>query len=223
MLHALAVTCVTQPASTSASVAKFAIVGVWAPLSESWMVAPQPPVRRSTKLGTLPAAILRPSACPLIAVPSMNWLCVHTVATVVISLIATLAGGCVPTDAINVMAALSPLDGFAAGRPPFAARYRIDPLGADGALIENRPSAPVRARPNCCGLPALAAKSVTVELAIGAPAPNTWPAMFAAVAVVQDTALAKARTAAATIAFALPLAMQPISITRIPVLPSSMG
>src|SRR5215472_10824348 len=114
----------------------------------------------------------------------MNWLCVHTVATVVISLIVTLAGGCAPTDAISAMAGLSPLDGFAAGLPPFAARYRIDPLGADGALIENRPSGPVRAWSNCRGLPALAAKSVTVELAIGAPPPRTWPAMVAAAAGV---------------------------------------
>src|SRR5215475_541676 len=118
----------------------------------------------------------------------MNWLCVHTVATVVISLIVTLADGCAPTDAISAMAGLSPPDGFAAGLPPFAARYRIDPLGTDGALIENRPSAPVRAWPNCCGLPALAANSVTVELAIGAPAPSTRPAMFSAATGVQSTA-----------------------------------
>src|SRR5215475_14471189 len=153
------------------------------------------------KLGMLPATILRPSACPLIVVPSMNWLCVHTVATVVISLIVTLAGGGAPTEAISAMAGLSPLDGFAAGLPPFAARYRIVPLGADGALIENRPSAPVPAWPNCCGLPALAANSVTVELAIGAPPPRTWPVMFAAVAVVQNTALTSARIAAAHIRF----------------------
>src|SRR5215475_15075047 len=148
----------------------------------------------------------------------MNWLCVHTVATVVISLIVTLAGGCAPTEAISTMAGLSPLDGFAAGLPPFAARYRIDPLGTDGALIENRPSAPVRAWPNCCGLPALAAKSVTVELTIGAPPPSTWPAMSAAAAVVQNTALTRARIAAAHTAFASLLTMQPLSITRIAVL-----
>src|SRR5215813_12295819 len=144
-----------------------------------------------------------------IVVPSINWLCVHTVATVVISLIVTLAGGCAPTDAISAIAGLSPFDGFAAGLPPFAARYRIDPLGTDGALIENRPSAPVRARPNCRGLPALAANSVTVELAIGAPPPSTWPAMFAAAVVVQNTALTRARIAAANIAFASRLSMQP--------------
>src|SRR5262249_10698639 len=126
----------------------------------------------------------------------MNWLWVHTVAIVVLSLIVTLAGGCAPTDAISAMAGLSPLDGFAAGLPPFAARYRIDPLGAEGALIENRPSAPVRAWPNCFGLPALASSSVTVELATGAPPPSTWPAMFAGAAVVRDTALARIRITA---------------------------
>src|SRR5262245_6220416 len=103
----------------------------------------------------------------------MNWLCVHTVATVVISLIVTLAGGCAPTDAIRAMAWLSALDGFVTDLPPCATRYRIDPAGPDGVLIENRPSAPVRARPNRCGLPALAANSVTVEWAIGAPPPST--------------------------------------------------
>src|SRR5215471_14080444 len=99
----------------------------------------------------------------------MNWLCVHTVATVVISLIVTLAGGCAPNDAISAIAGLSPLDGFAAGLPPFATRYRIDPPGTDSVLIENRPSAPVPAWPNCCGWPPFAAKSVTAELTIGAP------------------------------------------------------
>src|SRR5262250_3057387 len=101
----------------------------------------------------------------------MNWLWVHTVATVVISLIVTLAGGCAPTDAISAMAGLSPLDGFAAGLPPFAARYRIDPLGTDGTLIENRPSSPVRAWPNCRGLPVLPANSVTVFFAMGGRPP----------------------------------------------------
>src|SRR5262245_6252704 len=145
----------------------------------------------------------------------MNWLCVHTVATVVLSLIVTLDGGCTPTDAISAMAGLSPLDGFTAGLPPFAARYTIDPLGTDGAVIENRPSAPVRAWPNCRGLPALAANSVTVELAIGAPPPSTWPAMFAAAAGVHDTALTRARIAAANIAFASLLTMSLLPITRI--------
>src|SRR5215470_10438461 len=117
----------------------------------------------------------------------MNWLCVHTVATVVISLIVTLAGSCAPTDVISAMAGLSPLDGFAADLPPFATRYRIDPLGVDEVLIANRPSVPVRTRPNWRGLPVLAAKSVTVELAIGAPAPKTWPVIVAALATPAPT------------------------------------
>jgi hypothetical protein len=62
LLHASAFTRVAQPARRSASVAKLAIVGVWLLLSGSWMAPPHPPVARSTKLGTLPAAILRPSA-----------------------------------------------------------------------------------------------------------------------------------------------------------------
>ncbi len=44
LLHASAVTRVMQPERTSARVAKFAIVGVCPPLSESWIVGPQPPV-----------------------------------------------------------------------------------------------------------------------------------------------------------------------------------
>jgi hypothetical protein len=62
LLHASSDTCAAQPASTSANVAKLAIVGVWPLLSGSWMATPHPPVPRSTKLGTLPAAIRRPSA-----------------------------------------------------------------------------------------------------------------------------------------------------------------
>ena len=91
--QAMGVTRVAQPASASASVAKFAIVGVWPPLSGSWMGPPHPPVCRSTKFGTLPAAMLRLSAGPLIAAPSRNCALVQTEATVVISLTATLAGG----------------------------------------------------------------------------------------------------------------------------------
>ncbi len=52
----------------SATVAKLAIVGVCVLLSGPSIALPQPPVCRSTKLGTLPAAILRPSAWPLSAV-----------------------------------------------------------------------------------------------------------------------------------------------------------
>jgi hypothetical protein len=73
-------------------------------------------------LGTLPAAIFRLSAGPLITVPSMNWLWVHTEATVVISLITTLAGGSLPITVNRAMAGLSPPDLAAAGLPPFATR-----------------------------------------------------------------------------------------------------
>src|SRR5262252_374488 len=107
-------------------------------------------------------------------VPSMNWLCVHTVATVVISLIVTLAGGCAPTDAIRAMAGLSPLVALAVGRPPLATRYNVEsPPGGREAVRENRPSAPVRVCASRLGLPAFAAHNVTVELAMGAPAPST--------------------------------------------------
>src|SRR6516165_2515918 len=114
---------VAQPASTSASVAKFAIVGVWLLLSGPWIASPQPPVPRSTKLGTLPAAILRLRAGPLIAVPSRNCAWVHTDATVVISLTAALAGGLLPSTVMSARAGLSPATTrLAAGRPPFATR-----------------------------------------------------------------------------------------------------
>jgi hypothetical protein len=101
-----------------ASVAKLAIVGVWPLLSGSWIVPPQPPVARSTKLGTLPAAIFSCSGCAWIVVPLMNWLCVHTEATVVISLIVTLAGGVLPSTVIRAMAGLLPAALLAVGCPP---------------------------------------------------------------------------------------------------------
>src|SRR5271170_2703245 len=93
LLHASTVTRVMQPAITSDSVLKFAMVGVWVLFRESWIMPPYPPVARSTKLGTLPAAMRRPSAYPLIPAPSRNGACVHTEATVVISLMLTVAGG----------------------------------------------------------------------------------------------------------------------------------
>ena len=48
-----------QPASTFDSVAKLARVGVWVLFNASAMVLPYPPVYRSTKFGTLPAAMRR--------------------------------------------------------------------------------------------------------------------------------------------------------------------
>src|SRR5215510_1514030 len=111
----------------------------------------------------------------------MNWLCVHTVATVVISLIVTLAGGRAPTDAISAMAGLSPLVALAVGRPLLATRYNVEsPPGGREAVREKRPSAPVRAWASCFGALALADHKVTVESAIGAPAPRARPLMVSA-------------------------------------------
>src|SRR5262249_38032537 len=122
--HASGTTRAAQPASASASVAKLAIVGVCALLSESWITAPQPPVARSTRLGTLPAAILKPSAGPRSALPSKNCALVHTDATVVSSFSVTFAGGFAPSTARSASAALSPLVLSADERPPRATRYR---------------------------------------------------------------------------------------------------
>src|SRR5215475_10091638 len=105
------------------------------------MAPPQLPVARSTKLGTLPAAIFSCSGWPLIAVPSMNWLCVHTDAIVVISLIVTVGGGFEPNTAISAMAGLSPAALLVAGVPLFATKYRIASFAGSGAAaIVKRPS-----------------------------------------------------------------------------------
>ena len=120
--QAMGVTRVAQPASASASVAKLAIVGVWPLLSESWIVAPQPPVDRSTKLRTLPAAMLRLSAGPLIVAPSRNCALVHTDAIVVISLIVTRAGAATPSTVMNASAGLSPAPLWSKSTPPLATR-----------------------------------------------------------------------------------------------------
>src|SRR5262245_39985281 len=140
------------------------------------MIPPQPPVVRSTKLGTLPAAIFSCSGWPLIAVPSMNWLCVHKDATVGISFMAMFAGGLVPNTAISAIAGLSPPLLSVAGVPPFAITYRDVSLARSAPpAILKRPSSPVRTSANCAGSPALAAHNVTAELAIGAPPLRTWP------------------------------------------------
>ena len=118
--QAMGVTRVAQPASASASVAKFAIVGVWPLLSGSWMGPPHPPVERSTKFGTLPAAMLRLSAGPLIAAPSRNCALVQTDATVVISLMVRWAGGVAPSTARNAISGLSPALLLTEATPPLA-------------------------------------------------------------------------------------------------------
>ena len=106
--HASGLTRAAQPAVAMASVAKFDIVGVCVLLFESRIAEPQPPVWRSTRLGTLPAAILRPSNGPLTIVPSRNWLWVHTDAMVVSSLTTTCFGGLLPSTAMKAIAGLSP-------------------------------------------------------------------------------------------------------------------
>ena len=93
---------------TLASVPKLAIVGVCALLRASRIVGPQLPVSKSTKLGTLPAAIRSCSGEPLMVASSMNCACVTTDAMVVNSLMVTRAGGLLPTTAISAIAGLSP-------------------------------------------------------------------------------------------------------------------
>ena len=67
-LHAMPVSALMTKTviacSPDDSVANVAIVGVWPLLSASRMTAPYPPVARSTKLGTLPAAMRKPSVWP---------------------------------------------------------------------------------------------------------------------------------------------------------------
>jgi hypothetical protein len=146
-------------------------------------VPPQPPVCRSTKLGTLPAAIFSCSGWPLMASPSMNWLCVHTEAMVVISLIVTLAGALAPSTVSSEIAGLSPPPLPAAGVPPRATRYsEPSASGAPGAATAKRPSAPLRACASGRGVPLPACHSVTDALAMGAPPPSTWPSRLAAAA-----------------------------------------
>src|SRR5215475_512249 len=95
---------------------------------------------------------------------------------------ATFGGGLVePTTARSAIPGLSPLALLADGWPPLATRYNEESLPVvTGTSSENRPSAPVRACASWFGSPAVAAHSVTVELAIGAPAPSTWPVMVPA-------------------------------------------
>src|SRR5215471_12052121 len=142
------------------------------------MVAPQPPVWRSTKFGTLPAAILRPSASPLIAAPLRNCACVHTDATVVISLMTTLGGGVLPSTASSAAAGLSPAPLFTAASPPLATRYRMTSVPRVSWLPNsNRPSLLVLACASCRGSPALALQRVTVEFASGPPPAWTCPSI----------------------------------------------
>jgi hypothetical protein len=98
------------------------MVGVCALFEASAMVAPRAPVERSTKFGTLPAAMSRLGAGPLTISPSRNCAWVHTEATVVISSIVTVAGGLPPSAVRNASDALSPAPLFTAATPPLAMR-----------------------------------------------------------------------------------------------------
>ena len=69
---------------------------------------PQVPVTGSTRFGALPAAIRRPNALPLMAVPLMKRALVNTEATVVSSLTTTFSGGSVPSTDISASASLEP-------------------------------------------------------------------------------------------------------------------
>jgi hypothetical protein len=107
------------------SVSKVASVVVWKLLSGSTITLPHPPVAGSTRFGTFPAAIRSPSAFPEIESPLMNCAAVNAEATVVSSLITTLAGGVPPSTARRAIAGLFPPALFAAGTPPAATRYRM--------------------------------------------------------------------------------------------------
>ena len=134
------------------------------------MGPPHPPVERSTKFGTLPAAMLRLSAGPLIAAPSRNCALVQTEATVVISLTVTLAGGAPPSTVRKASAGLSPR--ALVDRRDAALGDEIKAHARSGRLIRVERKAaviPVLACASCLGSPALPAHNVTVESATGPP------------------------------------------------------
>src|SRR5215831_15628575 len=148
------------------------------------MAAPQPPVCRLTKLGTLPAAILRPSSWPLIPVPSRNCACVHTEATVVISLMTTVPIGVFPSTERNATAGLLPLP---LTSPPSAVRYSMTSVIDASLLIRNRPSLSVLVCASCEGSVALAPQRVTVDFASGSPPAWTCPSKRTAAAAGPNT------------------------------------
>src|SRR5262245_16652548 len=122
----------------------------------------------------------------------MNWLCVHTEAIVVISLMVTVAGGLLPTTVIKAIAALLPA-ALLPTVPPLATRYRLVSLPVSAALNEKLPSLPVCPWASCLGVPVLADQSVTVEPEIGAPAPVTRPLIVVAPQAGSGLAIATAK------------------------------
>ena len=119
--HAFSI-AVTQADSRMPSVFSLANVVVCGPFSGSTMTGPRPPVSRSTRFGTFPAAIRNPNSSPLNAPPSRNCAPVQTEATVVSSLIVTRAGGTAPNVAISMVAGLDPLPAAVLASPPAAMR-----------------------------------------------------------------------------------------------------
>ena len=107
------------------SVFKFASVVVWVLLIGSRITLPNPPVARSTKFGTFPAAIRSPSRSPEIDSPLMSRAAQNDEATVVSSLIVTLSGNFVPSSVIRAIASLGPLPEPALGVPPLAITYSM--------------------------------------------------------------------------------------------------
>src|SRR5271165_4548872 len=103
-------------------VSKLAIVVVMELLIGSISTLPHVPVTGSTRLGTFPAAIFNPSGLPEMPSPLMNRALVNADATVVSSLIVTLAGGLLPRTDNSAMAGLSPVALLALGTPPFATK-----------------------------------------------------------------------------------------------------
>src|SRR6516165_8249113 len=106
----------------------------------------------------------------------MNWLWVHTDATVVISLITTVDGGELPKTNNIAIAGLSPLPLLTKASPPLARTYRITSAPTVSSLLSvNCPLLLVLVRPSRRGSPVLAAQSVTVEFATGPPPAWTCP------------------------------------------------
>src|SRR5215470_19054501 len=108
----------------------------------------------------------------------MNWLLVHTDATVVISLTTTMDGGELPKTDSSASAGLSPAPLLTKASPPLATTYKITSAAGVSVLVSSKwPSPFVLACASCFGSPALAAQSVTDELAIPPPLACTWPSM----------------------------------------------
>src|SRR5271165_5761410 len=146
LLQASPLTRVMQPANRLLSVLIVATVAVCELFRGSWTIGPRPPVLRSARLGTFPAAIRRPSAGPLSVAPFRNCAPVQTDASVVNSSIVRVLGGVVPSTDMSAMAGLSTTALLAAGVPPLAITYSVAfSVGALAVLIVKWPSAPVRA------------------------------------------------------------------------------